>query len=416
WHLDKLHGLALDELGIDLAIDENGRYWMHEANNGPQTAYFEKERAVYTIAYALYIARNGIVHTETSQHPGIKGQFNARTTTNIPLAKPDDRPSIGMLAPQIVNDELAIASAQAAEEEVNMSFYWFTPKDIDYDEMLIKGYFYENEEWIPKIVEYPDVIYDLLRLRGSTKAQMIYEELENIPFTNTWPSHIRKRSELYDTLQSSGKLKDSLLPYQTVTRTREIARFIEKHGKVLLKLDKTSYSGSGYYIEQLANGEYLVTSETSEKMYREFAFMNFLKNLLEEGKFIILKHPGTKTGDEQPFEIHVHVMKNRKNNWSFASLYASSIKQTDDKPNEFYRENLDEFLGDHYGMEDAVALEKRVKRLSQEAVITIEKRVEEPIREVALTWGLDNNVQLKLIDGNPNGTGIEYDPTETAKS
>src|SRR5699024_3113832 len=151
WHLDKLHGLALDELGIDLAIDENGRYWMHEANNGPQTAYFEKERAVYTIAYALYIAKNGIVHTETSQRPGIKGQFNARTT-NIPFAKPDNRPSIGMLAGKIVNDELAIAIAQAAEEE-NMSFYSFTPKNIDYDEMLIKSYFYENGEWVPKVVE-----------------------------------------------------------------------------------------------------------------------------------------------------------------------------------------------------------------------------------------------------------------------
>src|SRR5699024_10357517 len=156
WHLDKLHGLALDELGIDLAIDENGRYWMHEANNSPQTAYFEKERAVYTIAYAIYIAKNGIVHTETSKRPGIKGKFNARSS-NIPFAVPDDRPSIGMFPGKIVNDELVSAIAQVAEEE-NMSFYSFTPKNIDYDEMLIKCYFYEYGELVPKVVEYAVVI------------------------------------------------------------------------------------------------------------------------------------------------------------------------------------------------------------------------------------------------------------------
>ncbi|MDY0393995.1 YheC/YheD family protein [Virgibacillus halophilus] len=44
-HLDKLYGLALDELGIDLAIDDQGKYWMHEANNGPQTAYHEQKKS-----------------------------------------------------------------------------------------------------------------------------------------------------------------------------------------------------------------------------------------------------------------------------------------------------------------------------------------------------------------------------------
>lgn len=36
-YLDKLHNFSFDELGIDIAIDENGRYWMHEENSGPQT-------------------------------------------------------------------------------------------------------------------------------------------------------------------------------------------------------------------------------------------------------------------------------------------------------------------------------------------------------------------------------------------
>lgn len=412
WHLDKLHGLSLDELGIDLAIDDNGRYWMHEANNGPQTAYHEEKRAANTIAYALYIAKNGLVHTDSSQRTGLKGQFHARTS-QIPFASPGDRPSIGMLAGKIVNDKLAIASAKAAEEE-NMSLYSFTPKDIDYDELLIKGYFYENEEWVPKIVEFPNVIFDRLKLKDTKNAQMIYEELEDIPFTNEWPGQIKKRSDLYDLLQSSGELTDSLPSYQTVTKTREIARFIEKHGRILFKLDITAFSSNGYSIEQATNGDYLVSRGTAETAYREFAFMNFLKRQLKDGEFLIQKCVSTTTADEQPFEIHAHLMKDRENNWSLPSLYASSIKQTEGKPNEYFRENLDVFLGTHYGAVDAVSIEEQVKRMSLETVIVIEKLVEYPMGEVALTWGLDRNNQLKLIDVNPNGSEIIYDATETA--
>lgn len=48
-YLDRLHNFSLDELGLDLAIDETERFWLHEANNGPQSTYHEKERAVHTI-------------------------------------------------------------------------------------------------------------------------------------------------------------------------------------------------------------------------------------------------------------------------------------------------------------------------------------------------------------------------------
>lgn len=64
-HIDKLYGFSVDELGLDFAIDDTGRIWMHEANNGPQTAFHEEKRAVHTIAYAKYLAENGIFYDET---------------------------------------------------------------------------------------------------------------------------------------------------------------------------------------------------------------------------------------------------------------------------------------------------------------------------------------------------------------
>src|SRR5699024_12854481 len=59
-YLDRIHNFSLDELGLDLDIDETGRFWLHEANNGPQSTYHENERAVNTIGYEKYIATNDI--------------------------------------------------------------------------------------------------------------------------------------------------------------------------------------------------------------------------------------------------------------------------------------------------------------------------------------------------------------------
>lgn len=88
-HLDKIYSFALDELGIDLAIDDQGKYWMHEANNGPQTGFFEEKRAVNTIAYAKYIAKNGIVRTDNTKY-NVPGQFHANTS-NPPYVELKDR-------------------------------------------------------------------------------------------------------------------------------------------------------------------------------------------------------------------------------------------------------------------------------------------------------------------------------------
>src|SRR5699024_11172741 len=79
WHLDKLHGFVLDAIGLDLAIDENGRFRLHEVNNSPQSTYHETERATNTIAYAIYLAKNGILHNDLKKLPMINGKFNSRT-------------------------------------------------------------------------------------------------------------------------------------------------------------------------------------------------------------------------------------------------------------------------------------------------------------------------------------------------
>lgn len=54
---DDHHGSPMSELGIDLAVDEDDRLWVIEANAFPQTSLHEQQRAVHTIGYARFVAR-----------------------------------------------------------------------------------------------------------------------------------------------------------------------------------------------------------------------------------------------------------------------------------------------------------------------------------------------------------------------
>ena len=106
-----------------------------------------------------------------------KNQFNSKTS-KIEYFADTEKINIGMLIPEKEVNQLTVACAYVAKYE-DANFFYFAPSDIDFNAMLIR-YFYENNEWVPKIVEYPDVIYDRLRARGINQYNMIYEEFEEI--------------------------------------------------------------------------------------------------------------------------------------------------------------------------------------------------------------------------------------------
>ncbi|NYZ18487.1 YheC/YheD family protein [Azospirillum oleiclasticum] len=54
--VDDHHGAPMSELGIDVAVDQDDRLWVIEANAFPQTSLHEQRRAIHTIGYARFVA------------------------------------------------------------------------------------------------------------------------------------------------------------------------------------------------------------------------------------------------------------------------------------------------------------------------------------------------------------------------
>lgn len=404
-YLDRIHNFSLDELGLDLAIDSSGRLWLHEANNGPQSTYHEEDRAINTIGYAIYIAKHGIVKHNHSQET--KGQFNAKSS-NLSFADIDCSYRIGMLNNVQDDEKLAIACAYVSYYE-NIHFFTFTPKDIDYNEMLIKGQFFHNGEWISKIVEYPDVIYDRFRLKGIKGYDDVYQELDGIPFTNEFYGNSLSKLKVYDQIKNTGKFDHIIIPYKKVKRVGDIFTYIEQYDSVIVKPEVGSFARDVHYISKQSGKKYFLAEGEKETEYSEIALRKYLNELIHSANFIVQQYINTRTIDGHPFDIRVHMMKNGKDDWSFASVYPrigvkyATISSTGSGG---YIGELSGFLKRNYPKYNTSEIEHNLKQLSKEIAITFSSFYSERFNEVALDLALDTNANPFLIELNANKPGI----------
>lgn len=408
-HLDKIYGLALDELGLDFAVDDAGRIWMHEANNGPQTAFFEDKRAINTIAYAKYLAENGVMYTDAASKAAmVKGQFQARVT-DLPFENINDRPLTGMLVGKQINDPLTMALTKEAQQN-NIAFFYFTPKDIDFDYALIRGYIYEDAEWKTKVFEYPDAIIDRLKARGNKDAKLIYEELEDIPFTNEWPVQASSRSGIYELLSSSKDISDVLAEYQKADRPRKVFQLLERYGEVLLKPEKTNLHAI-YSIEYIGGNDYVVTTGINRKRYQEMQLRNFIKELIEKRAYIVQRDLRIRNEEDELSSYHVHVMKDKDNHWSLVSTYAEVHRIINENTVEVIKESLDD-----YHKRGSSGLIEQLNNLAIKIASELEKESEIDISEVALTIASDQEGNLHLLEANPGGSVSVYNAELLGKS
>ncbi|GAB4075221.1 hypothetical protein GCM10028778_27240 [Barrientosiimonas marina] len=399
-HLDKLYNLALDELGLDFAIDENGRYWMHEANNGPQTAFHEAKRAVNTVAYAKYIAENGIVRTEPRNNNS--QQFQARRA-DLPVMQDTDQPSVALLTGKLVYDNLTRDMiAKAADEGITL--FSFTPADIDADEMLIRGHFYEDDAWVPKIVSYPDVIMDRLKLRGNANASWIYEELETSLFTNEWPGLRHTRSELYEQLQSADP-ETTMAPWQRVGSTRDIFRFIETYGSILLKPEQGPARGNTQRAEKRADGQMTISQGNTSQTFNELPLRHKWNEWLKKKRLVVLQDTRSQTDEGTPFTIYTHASR-LNGTWQLVDGFAETARQT--APGEF--------LAQQYETDTADQLEQQIERLTIQTAEQMRHIYGEVITEMACHISIDSEGVLNVLDIRPNGPEVMFDTEAIAAS
>ena len=315
-HLDKLYGLSLNELGLDFAIDDTGRIWMHEANNGPQTAYHEEKRAIEYIGYATYIAKNGIMHqTSYDKRRIAKGAFVAKQS-DLPIVEINNNEQwIGILITKQTKLSLLEAFARTAIEK-NVNIFTFKPLDVDGDFELIRGSFYINEAWMQKITPYPAVVIDLVKGRNKKEQPIVYEELSELVFTNEWDKHATIRSQIL--MQLNEQFSTNISPFHLVKKPLHVFKCFEHTDSVLLKPNKlnSNYEHFDITYEQASRRYMIKNKKGTVKTYTENALRHYLNYLIEKESYIVLENANSK---DILHSSSVAAVRIDENNWELLS-------------------------------------------------------------------------------------------------
>lgn len=222
--VDRLYGYALDELGIDLAIDKDGQIWMYEVNTGPWTGFFEEERAPQLLKYARYLAQSGIIPHNRFQNPyGYRSK-----SSDAPRVEWEGRRAIGLLTEYARSAALLAAST-------DHPFFVFRAEHVDAEERRIYGHFYEAGEWVAKNVPYPHFIIDRVVKQDDKSYTYLSSEFEDIPMTYDFKPLFLERDGIQNVLFEEEKTRPYLLPYTIGQRVKDVQHLIELSRAVLLR-------------------------------------------------------------------------------------------------------------------------------------------------------------------------------------
>lgn len=392
-HLDKLYGNVLNELGLDFAIDDHGRIWMHEANNGPQTAFHEEKRAIYMIAYAKYIAANGIVHKQiVNRQKFSKSQFQA-DYSKVPLIDMKDKHLIGVLTQNLEDATSSTFAADVRRE--GCAVYYFSPEDLDLEEMLVRGSYYDDDQWKTGVFEYPDLILDLIKAKTNPNLRGLYEELEHIKFNNDIPSSLFSRTNIMELLNTKG----IIVQFQKVTSPRHVFQYLERFSNILIRSNNIELYQA---IAIKTNGkEYIVQTSENERTYSEMQLRNYLKDLLEKESFIVLE-------DTRPAQsnlltaTHVHMIKNEAGNWEAIENYEVTYDYTEKRANKKIIHHAGE-------------LAEPLLDFITSALVKLEEDQNQKLHEALFILDIENTSKISLLDLNPNGPAAIEDSVSYSK-
>ncbi|MFC5711350.1 YheC/YheD family protein [Thalassorhabdus alkalitolerans] len=410
WWTDKCYGSAIDELGLDLAIDENNKIWLHEINGGPQSTFHEEERALNTIAYAKYIKENALFLS--NQFDKLKGtQIFESELSKLEHAKLNGKAIIGMLISKEV-DESSMALKEATAYVANfegVNFFCFSPEDVDIFNQKIKGHIYESYKWVPYIFNYPDVIIDRYRMRNIQGYDGVYQEFSDIPFTNINKGGSMNKLDFYNLLKKTGEVEDTIIPYKNVTSFNDLKHFTDSYETVILKPLSGSF-GSGIYFIEKKNNNYTVRYKDQVTKYSRIEYEKYFSNITSKKNFVVQKFIETRTIDNLPFDIRVHMVKDpEKQEWEILALYPrvgfnhhkiSLMKEGG------YISEWKGFLGRNFPQTSYEKLTENLKNKAFKIIDTFEKNHTTTVNEVALDLALTRDLSIYLIEANINKPAV----------
>lgn len=312
---------------------------------------------------------------------------------------------IGMLHhrldPTTVLKSYAFAAVAKAE---GATFFYFTPKSVDFAKRSIRAKVYEDGQWQEKTMPFPDVIYNAGSPEKLSVSKEIIDRLkEEIPFTthsigNKW--NVMKR------LQEAKEFEQYLIPSEIVKDADLFHKFVNYYKRVVFKpID--GRKGKGIYFITKAGAKYFeVRKDSITTTYTKPQLDALIKEQLASGTFIMQPYIQSVTRSGQVYDFRLHVQKNGEGKWVVTTVYPRIAPNGSIIPNinnGGYTNYLDPFLEQEF-KEEAYNIRRMLEHFSLSLAHHLDEiqmtKFGEVIDEIGIDVGLDQNQKIWMYEVN----------------
>ncbi|MBM7659951.1 glutathione synthase/RimK-type ligase-like ATP-grasp enzyme [Bacillus mesophilus] len=204
-----------------------------------------------------------------------------------------------------------------------LSFFRFTPLDIDPSTELVHGLTYNEstEEWESDVFPIPDYLYDRCFYQpepSSKKAEPIVKWLKQRPGTCFLGYGLPNKWEVYQSICEQNSISSYLPTTIQIENFQQLKTLLRKEKSIMIKPVNGSQGNGVIHIQLLAKEITVHTQKRGKSIHKSFAnqldFKRFIDSLLRETSFIgqnflPLQHK------EKPFDIRILLQKNEQGDW-----------------------------------------------------------------------------------------------------
>lgn len=328
------------------------------------------------------------------------------------------RLSIGMLIGWKVEPELCLASAMAASSQ-QADFFYFYPGDVKEATRTIRGKEWNGTKWVYNTFDYPDVVYDRMRRRGSDQFGNIYEKLAGIPMTHTLIGKSMYKTKVYNLLLDDPELQQIVIPFITMREPEQVIAFIHQHQPVVLKADRGAKGENTFTAE--FKGELLEVFDQTYIHQMDTEQTMALVKLLIERRYCAQKLVQSSTVIQDfPFYIRVHIAKNGKNEWIVAFCSAgislkSNMKIVNSKKTLMVSTTWNRFLEHQFGEEVNGPMDQKIQNTALQLARYLETKIGSGFHEIGLDIGIDEDRNIWLFEAGIGLPSTLFHYTELAR-
>nr|WP_263325979.1 YheC/YheD family protein [Neobacillus sp. Marseille-Q6967] len=297
----------------------------------------------------------------------------------------------------------------AAAKMEDIPFFYFSFNSVDFENMKIKGWRYEEGKWIQEQMDFPAVVINSGNPKNEAHSKVLKQLKKHTIFTS-YP--VGNKMKVYNKIKRASAFASYLIPSKTLHQAEDAIPFLEEHANAVIKPLSGNHGKKVMFIERIEI-HYKITEGNQVSYFTEKEMIKFISHQIHEQKFMIQPFIECKTKNGLAFDFRLHVQKNGEGMWEKTLIYpriSGSSKLISNISSGGYRGELDPFLKDEFG-DQSNQIKEMLENFAIRFPSHFDTLYEHSFDELGIDVGIDseNNLWIFEVNWRPGSKNREFD-------